>query len=122
MWVDFLRSGTAGAAAGLDRLLQAGEVCVCGPVVAELIAGVVEERRSELWQLLTGLEWCELGPTHWRRVGEVASVLRRTGRSTALTDVEIAVAAAEHGALLWTRDSDFDRIASALPELRRFRP
>lgn len=122
VWVDFLRSGGAGDAAGLDQLLQDGEVCVCGPVVAELMAGVVKERQLELWQLLAGLEWCHLGPPQWRRVGEVASALRRAGRSAALTDVEIAVAAADHGAWVWTRDSDFDRIASVLPELRRFAP
>jgi len=92
---------------------------VCGPVVAELLAGVVATRRDELWQLLAGLPWADLGRPEWRRVGDVAGAMRRSGTTVALTDVEIAVAAVTAGAELWSRDSDFDRIAGVLPELRR---
>jgi predicted nucleic acid-binding protein len=38
-----------------------------------------------------------------------------------LTDIEIAVAAIESGAALWTRDGDFERIAQVVPELKRYR-
>jgi predicted nucleic acid-binding protein len=95
---------------------------VCGPVVAELLAGVAAAHRAELWTLLSGLPWAGLGPEEWRRVGEIAAALRDSGAAVPLTDIEIGVAAAGAGALLWSHDSDFARIGSALPELERFSP
>jgi len=122
IWVDYLRDGVTGPGGGLDGLLASGEVVVCGPVVAELLAGVVGGRRHELWQLLGGLPWADLGRAEWRRVGDLASSLRSSGTSIALTDIEIAVAAATAGARLWSRDSDFDHIGAVLDELTRFAP
>jgi predicted nucleic acid-binding protein len=122
IWVDYLRRGASGRHSRLDSLLADGEVVLCGPVVAELLAGVADERRDELWRLLSSLPWAELGRLQWRSVGEVASKLRARGATTALTDIEIAVAAAHAGALLWSADRDFDRIAGDLPGLDRFWP
>jgi predicted nucleic acid-binding protein len=122
VWVEFLRDGRDGAAAALDELLAAGEVVVCGPVVAELLTGTVRRQRAELWQLLSGLEWADLGRAEWRRVGEVAADLRTAGLSVALTDVEIAVAAVTSGARLWSRDADFEQVGGVLDGLERFAP
>ena len=122
VWVDYLRDGVTGPGGGLDGLLASGEVVVCGPVVAELLAGVAAGRRDELWQLLSGLPWADLGRVEWRRVGDLAASLRSSGTSVALTDIEIAVAAVTAGASLWSRDADFDRIGVALAELTRFAP
>ena len=121
IWVGYLRAGGSGGE-GLDELLMSGRVVVCGPVVAELLAGTASGRRAELWGLLSGLPWAPLGPEEWRRVGEIAAALRERGASVPLTDIEIGVAAAGAGALLWSRDSDFARIGSVLPELERFSP
>lgn len=121
VWVEYLLTARSGKAARLDELLANGEVVMCGPVAAELLAGTTERQRAALWQLLAGLSWSDIGRRAWRRVGEVAAALRDRGGSVPLTDLEIAVAAVEAGASLWTRDRDFDRIAAALPELRRFR-
>jgi len=44
----------------------------------------------------------------------VAAELRRTGVSVPLTDVEIAVAAVEVEARLWTSDTEFDRVRTVL--------
>jgi predicted nucleic acid-binding protein len=56
------------------------------------------------------------------QVGELAARLRDHGVTTALTDVEIAVAAVAAGAELWTWDSDFTRIAEVLGSLSLFAP
>lgn len=93
---------------------------ICGPVTAELLAGVNDGRRIELWRMLASLTWIELGPDDWRRVGQVSADLRRSGGRVPLIDVAIAIAAVAADAHLWTRDSDFDRIAEVLPELRRW--
>jgi predicted nucleic acid-binding protein len=122
VWVDFLRHGRDGNAAGLSDLLTRHEIVVCGPVIAELLAGTAKSQRAELALRLSALPWVDLNHPHWLRVGEVAALLRDNGITTALTDVEIAVAAVEAGAELWTWDSDFTRIAKVLTPLALFTP
>ncbi len=122
VWVEYLRRGRGSGAARLDDLLVAGEVVLCGPVVAELLAGARSPDRARLWLLLTGLPWVDLGPVQWQRVGEAAARLREEGASVALTDIQIAVAAVDSYSRLWTRDSDFERVRAALPELQFFDP
>jgi predicted nucleic acid-binding protein len=121
IWVSYLRTGTDGPAAGLDELLARGQILMCGPVAAELLAGTAVHRRAELWSLLAGLDWVDLGREHWRQVGETAGQLREKGQTVPLTDVEIAVAASA-GARLWSHDSDFDRIEQVLTNLERYQP
>lgn len=106
----------------MDDLLVAGDIVVCGPVVAELLAGAKSPDRGRLWPLLTGLPWADLGPVQWQSVGETAARLRERGESVALTDVEIAVAAVDSSCRLWTRDSDFKRVRAVLPALQFFDP
>ena len=122
VWVDYLREGLPGPGGRLDTFLAAGEVVMCGPVAAELLAGIAEGGRDELWRLLAGLPWADLGRSEWRQVGDVAASVRRAGATVALTDIEIAVAAVAADARLWTRDSDFVRVAAVLPALQRVTP
>lgn len=122
VWVNFLRIGPDGPAGELDRLLDRREVVVCGPVAAELLAGADENRRDELRQLLASLPWADIDRARWGEVGSLVARLRATGRSVALTDIEIAVAAMGAAASVWTFDANFDRIAEQLPELHRFEP
>ena len=122
VWIDYLRRGRASEAGRLDDLLVAGEVVVCGPVVAELLAGARPADRAHLWIVLTGLPWADLGPVQWQSVGATAGRLRELGQDVALTDIEIAVAAVDSASSLWTRDSEFQRVHDALPELRFFDP
>ncbi len=121
IWVDFLRGGDLDVGSVLDGLLAAEEVVMCGPVAAELFAGTAV-RAPELWSLLAGLRWVELGRAEWRQVGEASSALRRRGATVPLTDLVIAVAALAADASLWSRDSDFDRVGEVLPTLARFTP
>lgn len=122
VWVDYLRQGPGGRAAALDRLLADREVVVCGPVVAELLAGTASRQRDDLGRVFAGLPWADLDRAQWHRVGQVAAELRQRGETVALTDVEIAVAAEHAGAALWSDDTDFERVQGVLGELERFIP
>jgi predicted nucleic acid-binding protein len=91
-------------------------------VVAELGAGTPPAQRAELVALLNALPWADLGHAECTRVAEVAARLREQGITTALTDIEIAVAAVRAYAELWTHHSDFTRIAKVLDSLSLFAP
>jgi predicted nucleic acid-binding protein len=122
VWVDYLRRGRQGNAWPLDHLLQECAVVICGPVIAELLAGARPPARLQLWSLLRALPWAPLGRGEWRRVGEIAAVLRDRGMPVPLTDLEIAVSAVTAGAHVWTSDRDFERIAPILSDLQRYQP
>ncbi len=95
---------------------------VCGPVVAEILAGARSDQRAELGALLNSLPWAELGRQEWLEVGELAARLRHQGATVPLTDLEIAVAASAGQTQLWTWDTDFDLVMPLLPDLRYFQP
>lgn len=117
VWIDYLRGRDAALVDRLDAYLDRESVLMCGPVIAELLAGTDPDDREELWLALGSLPWADLDRPAWRRVGEVAGDLRRRGTSVPLTDVAIAVAAEMAEAELWSRDGDFERIREVLPEL-----
>lgn len=122
VWVDFARRGSRGDAASLRALLDAGEVATCGPVTAELLAGAEGEVEERLWATLASLRWVDPTPAGWRRAGSVARQLRRDGQSVPLTDLAIAVGAAESGHPLWSFDTDFERIVPVLDGLKLYEP
>ena len=120
IWVDFFR-GREPEASALDRLLAAEELIVCGPIVAELLAGTGEPQRGTLWLALVALPAVDLDLAAWREAGEITHDLREHGETTPLLDVLIAVAAVRAGAELWTRDDDFERVRRVLPALALYR-
>ncbi|MGA9920579.1 MAG: PIN domain-containing protein [Candidatus Dormiibacterota bacterium] len=122
IWVTFLREGSQGRARTLDGLLAGQQVMVCGPVVAEILAGASAPQGAELWTMLSSLPWAHLQRRQWQEVGELAAKLRAKGVTVPLTDLEIALAAASSGSRLWTWDSDFDRVKAVLPELSYYEP
>jgi predicted nucleic acid-binding protein len=121
VWVDFSRRGAKGRAAEMRALLDQGEIATCGPVAAELLAGADGEVAERMWATLSSLPWVELTSAAWRGVGEVGAHLRQAGQTLPLTDLVIAVAAARAGYVLWSLDSDFERIAPALDGLELYR-
>jgi predicted nucleic acid-binding protein len=64
----------------------------------------------------------ELRARGWRRAGELAGDVRRSGFTLPLTDVQIAVMALENEAELWSRDAHFAQIGTLVSGLLRFQP
>jgi len=122
VWVDFSRRGAKGEASAMRSLLDRGEVATCGPVAAELLSGAGGSVADQMWATLSSLPWAELTSAAWREVGEVGHRLRQAGQTLPLTDLTIAVAAARAGHLLWSLDSDFERIAPVLDGLQLYGP
>lgn len=121
IWVDYLR-GREPAAAQLEQLVRRREVAVCGPVLAELLAGARTDEDAARLLDLAGLQWVEIGRQTWRRAGDVARSLRLLGHTLPLLDALIAVACAQARVPLWTRDQHFAKLREALPELDLYAP
>ena len=117
VWVAYLRAGAADLTKALNAALDRHEVLACGPVVAELVAGARPHDRERLLASFSGLPWAELDRVGWQSVGLLAAELRDRGQLLPLTDLEIAVAAHNAGAALWTADRDFERLADRLDGL-----
>ena len=126
VWVEYLRTeGSApkraarySPAEALDGQLEQAQVVTCGPVAAELLAGARGPQREALTTQLGALPWIDLKHADWLAVGQTAGKLGEQGQTTPLIDVQIAVCAVVAEAELWTRDSDFERIAAVLDGLR----
>jgi predicted nucleic acid-binding protein len=59
IWVDYLR-GQEPVAAQLERLVREGEAMLCGPVLAELLAGARTDTDAQALLDLTGLRFVEV--------------------------------------------------------------
>ena len=112
VWVDFFRSSPGRAGAELRRMIEESEpFALTGIVVAEVLQGLTRdidtiERFLSQWDVLDaqGFE------TYTR-----AAAIHRAGRSKGIAlstiDTLIAAIALDHGAVLFTLDRDFSRIA-----------
>lgn len=121
VWIPYFRSSSGEDGDRLEALIAAGEVVICGPVLAELLAGAGDRQREAILGTMGGLPLVGLDRATWEEVGELAGRLRRAGQTLPLTDLVIAVAAARAGHALWSLDADFERIAPALDGLELYR-
>jgi predicted nucleic acid-binding protein len=121
VWIAYFRKSSGAEGDRLEALIGAGEVTICGPVLAELLGGAGETQRASIVETVGDLTWAELDHAAWREVGAVAHRLRKRGQTLPLTDLAIAVAAALGGHALWSLDSDFERIVPALDGLELYR-
>ena len=84
IWVDFLRHGRRGRAVAMDELLARHELALCGPVLAELLAGASGAQAKQLAQLWRLLPWTETGRRDWEVVGVALQALRHSGVAASL--------------------------------------
>jgi predicted nucleic acid-binding protein len=120
VWIRYFRSLSGADGDRLEELIERREVTICGPVLAELLAGAGEAQREAIVGTVGGLPLADLDRAAWEEIGGLAHRLRRTGQTVPLTDLAIAVAAARGGHALWSLDSDFQRIAPALDGLELY--
>jgi len=114
-WVSFLR-GDAEAVSRVDPLLAECRVAISGPVYAEVLSGMPNRvLQNRLRTLFRSFHWLAEPADVWDRVADVRFALAPQGYQATLVDVLIALAAAETGVGLLTRDRDFERIRRVLP-------
>ena len=101
----------------LETLMDDRQTWICGPVLAEISAGLKGSKRGEVMDLLAYQRFVDLTKSDWLAIGDLSNKLVIAGEVTPLSDVAIAVAATKVEATLWTRDRDFKKIKSVLKEL-----
>jgi predicted nucleic acid-binding protein len=112
LWVASTRAPAGEVAATLRTLIDADEVALALPVRLELMAGVAQKDRAAFRRALSALP--VVGPTEetWRTIEDWIEPAASAGHRFAVADLLIAGLAQEIGALVWSLDADFERMAS----------
>ena len=111
VWVAAQRRPAAETAQTLLKLLDADEVALALPVRLELWAGIAKSDRRRFERAFSALP--VLVPTEdtWQPLGDWIARAADAGQRFAITDLLIARLADEVGGLVWSLDSDFERLA-----------
>jgi predicted nucleic acid-binding protein len=111
VWVSALRSPGSPEAPVFAALLDADEVLLPVPVRTELLGGARKADRARLRRLLTALPLIYPTDHTWRLMDDWASQAGDRGERFGVGDLLIAALAHEAGALVWSLDEDFGRLA-----------
>jgi tRNA(fMet)-specific endonuclease VapC len=117
IWIDFFRGVPLVA---LEDALRVGVVVLAPIVAAELLSATLNVReRRKLAAFLRDLPLHETPLAHWESVGALRAGLAKRGLAVSTPDAHVGQCAIDAGALLWSKDGVFRRMA-ALSPLRLF--
>jgi predicted nucleic acid-binding protein len=111
VWVSVLRRRTSRESEAFAALLDADEILLPAPVRTELLGGAGPHRQM-LRRILTALPVAYPTPDTWTQMDEWALEGAERGPRFGVGDLLIAALAREVGALVWSLDTDFERMAS----------
>lgn len=111
VWVAALRDGGGVAADVLRQLLDSDDVLLPVPVRIELLSGTSKRHRAALRSNLSALPLAYPTDDTWRVMDGWTDRASNAGESFGLGDLLIAAIAQEAGALVWSLDSAFERLA-----------
>jgi len=112
VWIDFFSKSPGRAGNELRRLIaESAPLALSGIIVTEVLQGLVRdvhriEQQLRLWHLLE-----PQGFETYRNAAGLFRLARSRGLALTTIDVLIAAVAVESRAVLFTLDSDFERIA-----------
>ncbi|MDX9708660.1 MAG: PIN domain-containing protein [Trichloromonas sp.] len=111
-WIDFFRGDDSEPARLLEQGLRgSATVCVCGPILYELVQGVRSEKEeTAILNALEGLVALEVTDTLWIGAGRISAQLKKQGITLPNSDILIAAVALANDLTVLTRDKHFLRI------------
>ncbi|MFI5178120.1 MAG: PIN domain-containing protein [Vicinamibacterales bacterium] len=111
VWIAALRKSASPEARTLSGLLEADEVALPVAVRVELMSGASNADRSALRRALSALPILYPTDETWPLIDRWVERAHRSGWHFGVGDLLIAAMAHEAGALLWSLDADFERLA-----------
>ena len=111
VWISILRSPSSSEASVFVELLDADELVLAAPVRTELLSGARATDRPRLKRALTGLPVLYPTDATWRLMDRWAEQAADRGERFGVGDLLIGAVASEVGALVWSLDADFARMA-----------
>jgi len=111
VWVAALRSRATPEAPALEALLDADDVILPVPVRLELLLGAPRRERPHLRRVLAALPVAYPNDETWALLDGWAAIAVDAGHRFGVGDLLIAALASERGALVWSLDRDFERMA-----------
>ncbi|HEV2418193.1 MAG TPA: PIN domain nuclease [Terriglobia bacterium] len=113
VWIDFFSQTPGAGGRELRHLIEASEpLALTGVVVTEVLQGFTRDashadRYLRIWDLLE-----PQGFSTYQKASVLFRLARARGFTLSTVDALIATVALEHGAVLFSLDQDFNRIAS----------
>ena len=118
-WVEYDRATGSDTDQRLAELISTGgDIAVTEPVLMEVLAGAMDERRAtELRRLLTSFGWIAAeAQTDFEGAARVYRACRREGVTpSGLIDCMIASIALRSGSAVLAADADFERMSRVIP-------
>jgi len=111
IWIVALGSRSTSEAETLGQLIDADEVGLPIPVRIELLSGASPADRVYLRQVLSALPVLYPTDDTWRLVDGWIDVAGKSNDRFGFADLLIGALAKEARALVWSRDTDFARMA-----------
>jgi len=111
VWVAALRQSATPDARCLQRLLDADEVALPVPVRTELLSGASKKDKPRLKRALSALPVLYPTDDTWATIDRWVETAGEAGERFGVGDLLIGAVAAEIGALVWSLDADFERMA-----------
>ncbi len=111
VWVSARRHPSGEVFQTLQGLLDADEVALPLPVRLELWAGTAKVDRRAFQRAFSALPLLVPTEETWKPLDEWIARASDAGERFAITDLLIARLADEIGAMVWSLDGDFERLA-----------
>jgi predicted nucleic acid-binding protein len=110
VWVAYFRASDPHLVADLRMLLDEDQIAIAIPVKLELLGGSRREELDRLRRMLSALPLLIPGETTWERIEGWIEKAVSKGERFGVADLLIAALAADHNAMLWSLDIDFERM------------
>ncbi len=113
IWIEYFRNRKAPLVEKLESLIYQRQIRNIPLITAELIRGCLHLKEvHHIQTTIKPIPCCPMEESTWEKVALFAFGLARKGLSVSLVDAVIAHITIEAGHVLWTKDKDFQRIAT----------